>query len=274
MPFTPSGIYWESIGDQNDSAVVLIEGYTGQLIGWRDEFCEMLVSERMRVIRVDNRDIGRSRHEPAGTEYTLGDMAGDVAEVITDSGAGRATVVGQSMGGMIAQHLALDHPDLVEAAVLFYTTPSLAPLATDALQPRFVPPASRDEAVELFIAGYRAAASPGFPYDEERQRALAGRMYDRDPDQSGIPRQRAAISRLGDLRVRLGELTMPVALVHGRDDALISPRGSLEILRHVAHAELHLYSGMGHEIVTPLWSEFVSIITRAARAGRDAHAGR
>lgn len=264
MPTTSSGMYWDSRGHEDDPAILLLEGYTGQLLGWRDEFCDLLVADGFRVIRMDNRDIGLSRHEAAGATYTIADMAGDVVDVLRDAQVTRATIVGQSMGGMIAQHVALDHPEVVDAVVLFYTTPTREIIPSDALQPDFIVPRTREEAIEAFIEANRATASPAYEYDEKAQRTLAGLMWDRDPDQSGISRQRHAVDNFADLRSRLHELAMPVALIHGRDDALIPPRGSLEITEKVAHAELHLYPGMGHEIAAPLWTAFTSIIARTA----------
>jgi pimeloyl-ACP methyl ester carboxylesterase len=89
-------------------------------------------------------------------------------------------------------------------------------------------------------------------------------MFDRDPDRSGFQYQRAAVASMPDLTPRLGELHMPVAVIHGRDDAQIGPRGSERIAAHVPHAELHLYPGMGHEIAPALWDDFARIITRTA----------
>lgn len=267
MPYTPSGMYWDSRGSDNDPAVLLLEGHTGQLVGWRDDFCSLLVKRGLRVIRMDNRDIGLSRHEPAGSSYEIRDMAQDVVDVIADSGSQAVTLVGQSMGGMIAQFVALEHPETISGLTLFYTTPTLEAIAEGAVQTEFTQPASRDEAIEAFLAGNRPTASTDYPYDDDAQRELAGMMYDRDQDFSGIPRQSDAIRRFADLRPRLGELRLPVALIHGRADALIAPQGSIEIMERVPAAELHLYPGMGHEIVRALWHDYVAVIDRTVRRG-------
>lgn len=262
MPTTPSGMYWDTRGPSSAPAVLLLEGHTGQLIGWREQFCDLLVAAGLRVLRMDNRDAGLSRHERAG--YQVADMANDVRDVTHDAGLNQVTIVGQSMGGMIAQHVALDHPELVAGLVLFYTTPDIADIDPAILTAEVTLAETREEAITAFLDGDRSTASPGWEYDEEWKRELAGRMFDRDPDRSGYRYQRAAVASMPDLSPRLSQLQMPVALIHGRDDAQIAPRGSERIAAQIPHAELHLYPGMGHEIAPALWGDFQRIITRIA----------
>lgn len=265
MPTTPSGMYWDRQGPLDGPPVLLLEGYTGQLIGWRDEFCAMLTAKGLRVLRMDNRDIGLSRHEQEGATYSLSDMADDVREVLDDAGIDKATIVGQSMGGLIAQHVALNHPDRVAGLVLFYTTPTINDVNDVVFQGDVLIPQTHAEAIDVFLAGNRDTASPAYAYDEAAQRLLASQMYDRNPDQSGIPRQRNAVKQMPDLTHRLSNITVPVALIHGRDDALISAQGSLRIAEQVPQAELHLYPGLGHEIAKALWPDFVAVIERTVR---------
>ncbi|MEV4954063.1 alpha/beta fold hydrolase [Paenarthrobacter nitroguajacolicus] len=265
MPTTTSGVYWDSQGPSDGPPVLLLEGYTGQLIGWREEFCTMLTDKGLRVLRMDNRDVGLSRHEPEGTTYTIADMANDVREVIDSAHIDQATIVGQSMGGLIAQHVALNHPEVVAGLVLFYTTPTVKDIDENVFEGDIVIPRTRDEAIEVFLEGNRNTISPAYDYDEPAQRLLAGQMYDRDPDQSGIPRQREAIRKMPDLTERLPEITVPAALIHGQDDLLISHQGTLRLWHQLPHAELHLYPGLGHEIARALWPEFGAIITRTTR---------
>ncbi|MFE4079227.1 alpha/beta fold hydrolase [Paenarthrobacter sp. YIM B13468] len=272
MPTTPSGIFYDSQGPVDGPPVLLLEGYTGQLIGWREEFCALLTSRGLRVLRMDNRDIGLSRHEQQGTSYTLADMADDVREVIDAAGIGRATIVGQSMGGLIAQHLALNHPEVVAALVLFYTTPTIRDITEDVFKAEILAPQTRAEAIEVFLEGNRNTVSPAYGYDEAGQRLLAGRMWDRDQDHSGIPRQREAIRQMPELTGRLPEIDVPVALIHGQDDLLISHQGTLRLWHQLPHAELHLYPGMGHEVARVLWPEFGGIITRTTRRALEASA--
>ncbi|BCW05720.1 alpha/beta hydrolase [Arthrobacter sp. NtRootA1] len=271
MPTTPSGMYWDSHGPPDGPPVLLLEGYTGQLIGWREGFCAMLSAKGLRVLRMDNRDIGLSRHEPEGATYTIADMADDVRDVIDSAGLEKATVVGQSMGGLIAQHVALNHPDRVAGLVLFYTTPTIAEVNERVFQGDVVIPQTQAEAIEVFLSGNRDTASPAYDYDEEDQRLLASQMYHRNPDQSGVPRQRQAVRQMPDISDRLPEITVPVALIHGRDDALISHQGSVRIAEQIPQAELHLYPGLGHEIARPLWPDFVATIERTVKRAGEHH---
>ncbi|VXB52274.1 Putative hydrolase [Arthrobacter sp. 9V] len=270
MPTTTSGVYWDSQGPCDGPPVLLLEGYTGQLIGWREEFCTMLTDKGLRVLRMDNRDIGLSRHEPEGTTYTIADMANDVREVIDSADIDQVTIVGQSMGGLIAQHVALNHPEVVAGLVLFYTTPTRMDINENVFEGDILIPRTRDEAIEFFLEGNRNTMSPSYGYDESAQRQLAGQMYDRAPDQSGIPRQREAIRQMPDLTERLPEITVPAALIHGKDDLLISHQGTMRLWHQLPHAELHLYPGLGHEIARALWSDFAEIITRTTRLSLNA----
>lgn len=262
MPTTSSGMYWDTRGPAHAPAVLLLEGHTAQLIGWREEFCDLLVTRGLHVLRMDNRDVGLSRHEQA--PYEIADMAGDVRDVIDDAGLERVTIVGQSMGGLIAQHVALDYPESVAGLVLFYTTSEIRDIDPLVLATEIRIPESREDAVAAFLSGDRATTSPAWGYDEEWKRELADRMFDRDPDRSGLRYQQAAIAGMPDITVRLERLEIPVALIHGRADATIAPRGSERIAEHIPQAELHLYPGMGHEIAPALWDDFARIIARVA----------
>jgi pimeloyl-ACP methyl ester carboxylesterase len=264
MTTTNTGLYFDDRGSADTPAVLLIEGYGGQLIGWRDAFCDLLIERGLRVLRMDNRDIGLSRHHHDDPGYSIADMASDVVEVLDHAGIAQATIVGQSMGGLIAQHVALDFPDRVRSVVLFYTAPSLAAIDPGALEPTPPQPTSRPEAVQAFLTMDRATASPVYGYDEEWKRKLGGEMFDRDPLRDGVPRQREAIASMPDLTPRLHELQMPIAVIHGRDDAVISPAGALTITAEIPQAELHLFPGMGHEVPPALWNDFVPIIARTA----------
>ncbi|MBE7955406.1 alpha/beta hydrolase [Microbacterium sp. R1] len=266
MPVTPSGLFWDSRGPKDAPAVLLIEGHTAQMIGWREPFCDALARRGLRVLRMDNRDAGFSRHELGG--YDLRDMADDVRDVISDAGVTQATLVGQSMGGMIAQHTALRYPDVVAGLVLFYTTPNIVDIHPDILTSQVALVENREDAVEAFLDGDRATASPAWGYDEAFKRELANRMYDRDPSRRGYQNQRDAIARMPDLTQDLQQVAVPTAIIHGRADAMISPRGSERIAQSIAHSELHLYPGMGHEVAPALWDDFEMIISRIATSGQ------
>jgi pimeloyl-ACP methyl ester carboxylesterase len=224
---------------------------------------------------MDNRDVGLSGKfgEPhdIGQAYTLGDMAGDVCSVLDALGLVSAHIVGQSMGGAVAQMVAIDHPARVRSLVLVYTVPSFSPeYLTDDVMQRVaenaaIPPATnRAEAVEAHVANERYAASSAFGFDEDWIREVGGRMYDRGYRPDGIMRQTAMALASGDRSAQLAKLTVPTAIIHGRDDRLLKYQASIKLAELIKSAELHLYPGMGHQVVPELWDEFATIIARTA----------
>lgn len=280
MPYTEGEglrMYYEAEGDESHPPVVLLEGMGAQMIGWRDGFIAELLARDLRVIRMDNRDVGLSGMtggpEDRVASYTLSDMAGDVCRVLDSLGLASAHIVGQSMGGAIAQTMAIDHPDRVGSLVLVYTAPAIEmALLTDELIQRsqeFSPPpvVSREDAIAAFLENERLAGTSAYPSNEAWLRELGGLSYDRGFRPDGIHRQMSVLFTSGDRREALGSLTMPTAIIHGREDRLVKAQASIEMAQLIPQAELHLYPGMGHMVVEPLWSEFAEIIRRTvARA--------
>jgi pimeloyl-ACP methyl ester carboxylesterase len=278
MPYTTpkaSEIYYETQGDPAGRPLVLIEGTGAQLIGWRDDFVDLLTPRGFLVIRLDNRDVGLSHltGEPdvADGGYSLADMADDVIAVLDALGLGSAHVVGQSMGGAIAQHMAIAHPARVKSLVLFYTAPAVhAEFVTDvvlagASPDDLTPPTTLEELVERLMDRTRLNTVPGQAFDDAWARDLIVRSLDRSSRLDGIPRQAAAMFRSGDWREKLDALDVPTAIIHGRDDGLVKIDASFELARRIANAELHLYPHMGHEIARDRWDDFVDIIDTTAR---------
>ncbi|CAN5276666.1 alpha/beta hydrolase [soil metagenome] len=280
MPYTSpqsSEIYYETTGDPADRPLVLIEGLSAQLIGWREAFVDMLAARGFFVIRLDNRDIGLS-HKTGSADvvdggYSLRDMADDVFRALDALGLASAHIVGQSMGGAIAQQMAITRPDRVRSLVLFYTAPAFSPDfvgvgVLDNLPAETPPPmATREQVVEELMARARMSGAPGRPFDETFARDLVVRSLDRCERLDGIPRQIAALVRSGDWRSDLNDLSIPTAIIHGREDQLVKIDAAFELARRIADAELHLYPHMGHEIAPRLWEEYAAIIdTTAARA--------
>jgi pimeloyl-ACP methyl ester carboxylesterase len=269
-------IYFETMGPADGAPLLFIEGFTAQLIGWHDAFCALFVAKGMRVIRFDNRDVGLSqklggpRDLDAG--YTISDMARDGIAVLDALGIARAHVVGQSMGGMIAQVMAIEHPARIASLSLFYTAPAIEGYAlagaaeVDSLgqvQPRL----ARAEAIAAAIDRERQSRSPGFAFDEGWATTLATRSFDRCYAPDGVPRQLAAMLRHASRAAELQALDLPVAILHGRDDALLHVSGALDLAAWLPQSEVHLYAGMGHELPRPLWPDFVAIVARTlARA--------
>jgi pimeloyl-ACP methyl ester carboxylesterase len=268
-------IYYETRGSSDGIPLLFVQGFTWQLIGWREGFCKTFVDRGAFVILYDNRDVGLSQKFGGPDDYdggySLADMANDGFSVLDDLGLTSAHVVGASMGGMIAQIMALSQPSRVRSLNLIYTSPSVDPRyfvpqetqAAAVLGKRF----EREEAIEEFVVRERISASTAYPYDEAWVRELGTRAYDRCYAPDGILRQLCAMIRWAPTLEALGSLEMPSSIIHGRADGRIRAEAALDIGGFLKNSELHIYPGLGHEIPEPLWDEFATIIMRtAARA--------
>ena len=271
---TASGavIAYDVVGRPDDPALVLVQGYSAQLLGWPAAFCGLLADAGFRVIRFDNRDVGRSQRYPGGG-YGIADLAEDTVALLDGLGIDEAHVVGQSMGGMVAQVLALDHPARVRSLGLIYTTPSLryaigADLVSASVQ---TGPAVRDR--EQFAAAYvvaeRHCASTAYPQDIAWLAELGRQMYDRSPDVSGHARQLQAVLTMPDLDDRLGGVSVPTTILAGDADRLIDHAASAALHDLIPGSASTVFPGMGHELPQPLWSEIVSLLTDNARTAGE-----
>jgi pimeloyl-ACP methyl ester carboxylesterase len=279
----------EELGDPDGEPMLLVMGLGAQMIYWDDGFCELLVERGYRLIRFDNRDVGRSTYLRApvpgrvamllGTgrpAYGLDDLADDAVGVLDAFGIDRAHVVGASMGGMIAQVIGYRHPNRVASLGLIMThsgrrTVSMPTRrALVALLSR--PARTRDELVESMVRAFRVIGSPAYPFDEERFREMAGRSYDRGYNPAGSARQLHAITASGDRTRRLREISAPTVVVHGDRDPLVRPAGGRLIARTIPGAQLVSIPGMGHDLPKPAWPQIVDAIDRnAARARVHSH---
>lgn len=283
MPMTTTDdvrIHFETSGSPDGEPVVLIGGGATQLIDWRDGFCDLLVDEGFLVIRFDHRDTGLSTRFGAVDDvdggYSVGEAAVDVLRVLDTLGLDDAHLVGHSMGGIMAQHLALDHPTRVRSMVLMSTIPGIDPvyligpqLTADALRPG--PALPREEAIEQFVASQRAMheAAVGFDFDEADEREHAARQIDRGYEPNGWQRHWSALLRVSDRVDRLRSVTVPTAVVHGTEDSLLRPLAAELLADAVPGAELHLIDGMGHRLERALWPTYVEIVVAtASRAAR------
>jgi pimeloyl-ACP methyl ester carboxylesterase len=281
MPFsTQSGakIFYDTLGPRTDEPLVFIEGLSAQMIAWREPFCQLFIDRGFSVVRLDNRDVGLSQKfgGPADSDggYDLQDMARDTLGVLDTLGLGSAHIVGQSMGGMIAQAMAIMEPGRVRSMTLFYTAPAsakygrddIATMMTQHSAPRL--DASRDAAIEEMVEGQRLCASTAYAFDEDWIRELAGLRYDRCHCPDGPMRQYTAVIKAPDRTPALRELDTPAAIIHGRADRLIKLEAAFDLAAALRNSELHIFPGLGHEIARPLWDEFARIIERTAkRAG-------
>lgn len=287
-------IHYEDMGDENDPAVLLIMGLGAQLVFWRDEFCQKLVDDGLRVIRFDNRDVGlsgrvdgrRTRGSQVGnmvrsflgvrspSVYRLENMADDAAALLDHLGIDRAHVVGASMGGMIAQVLAARHAHRTRGLGVIFSSnnqPCLPPPGPQQLLAVVTgpsPDSPRDVIIENSIRVTRIIGSPGYPASDDRLRADAIAFYDRAHYPQGIARQFNAITGSGSLLHYDRQITAPTVVIHGKADKLMRPSGGKAIAKAIPNARLVLFDGMGHELPEPLWDPIVAELRKTfAEAG-------
>jgi len=268
-------IYYEESGGAGDPVILLVNGFTSQLIQWEDALVDGLVERGFRVIRFDNRDVGlTSRTQgtapaPGSGEpppYTLADMAADGMALLTALGVDRAHVVGASMGGMIVQRMAIDHPDRVLSLTSIMSTTgdrtvgAPTPEAMTALVTP--PPTERDAYIDHSVELWRIIGGPH--YDETRIRNRSGRAYDRAFYRAGAAFQMAAIMADGDRTDELGGVTCPTLVIHGAADPLVGVTGGEATAKAVPGAELLILDDMGHDLPPQVVPRVVDAIARVA----------
>jgi pimeloyl-ACP methyl ester carboxylesterase len=281
-------IAYETFGERDRPPVLLVMGIGTQMIGWHDDFCQALSLGRY-VIRFDNRDVGESTWlegtvdleacaagDTSSAVYTLEDMADDAAALLDALGLASAHVVGASLGGMVAQTLAIRHPGRLRSLTSIMSTtgePGLAQPTEAAAAMLLSPPArSRDEAMERAVASSRVIGSPGFPRDEAELRRRAARAWDRGVNPAGFARQLGAVYASGDRTPALGLVTAPTLVVHGEEDPLIPVSGGRATAAAIPAAELWTVAGMGHDLPRSLWPELIARIGALADAADRARA--
>lgn len=271
---------YETFGDPTHTPVLLVSGLGSQMISYADELCAGIAARGLFVIRFDNRDVGLSTHlHSAGTprlgdvrrgdrssvQYELADMAADTAGLIEVLGLDSVHLVGVSMGGMIAQRVAITYPDRVRSLTSIMSTTgdrSVGGASEAAQAVLYAPPAhDRDAAIQRQLETSRVIGSPGFPLDEEAVRARAGLAYDRAHDPAGVARQMAAIVTSPDRTADLGRVAVPTLVIHGSDDALVNVSGGRATAAAVPGAELVVIDGMGHDLPRALWPDLTDRIT-------------
>jgi pimeloyl-ACP methyl ester carboxylesterase len=276
---------YQEMGEPEGEPLLLTMGLATQMIAWDEEFCAMLAERGFRVVRFDNRDIGRStrireggvpntldlfvgRGDPA---YRLRDMAADTIGLMDHLGIDSAHVVGASMGGMIAQCLAIGYPDRVRSLTSIMSTTGSRRVGHPSYRTFGLllgkRPREREAAIERVVKTFRTIGSPGYPFEEEHIRDLAGRSFDRGHSQAGIARQLHAITASGDRTSHLRKLEVPTAVIHGKNDVLVNPSGGRATAEAIPDARLKMIDGMGHDMPRALWPTFAEeIACNAARA--------
>lgn len=277
MPRAKNGqveLEYESFGDEAAPAILLINGLGSQMTRWPADFCETLAARGYRVVRMDNRDTGLSTWFKPGESYSLSDMAADAMAVLDAAAIARAHVAGVSMGGMITQAIAINHPD----RVLSITSIMSATGAPGTMDPTpeagavltLAPPDPAAD-YEAFLANAVKNAeiigSPAYPWPPGalRERAIAEHARAFNP--TGSARQMGAIRGDGDRTERLSKLKVPAVVLHGADDPLVRLIGGETTAAAIPGAELRVVPGMGHDLPPALHDTFIdAILAAVARA--------
>jgi pimeloyl-ACP methyl ester carboxylesterase len=293
-PNTGIELFYEDQGDRQAEVILLVMGLGAQMTLWPDELVAALVGEGFRVIRYDNRDIGLSQKMegqrapspavqvlrkkigfPAKIPYTLRDMADDGIGLLDALGIARAHVVGASMGGMIAQLMAVHHADrLMTLTSIMSTTGNgkLPQAEKRAIEALTAPLKALDEETVVahglnIIRNIGTPDSPEFPFDEAYQRERVLRGVRRSVYPPGLPRQLAAIIDDGCRRARLASVRTPTLVLHGEADPLVRPAAGEDTARHISGSRLVTIPGWGHDLPIPLVPRLAAEIAGHARGG-------
>ena len=277
MPRAKNGsveLEYETFGGAEAPAILLINGLGSQMTRWPVEFCERLAGKGYRVIRFDNRDVGKSTWFDPGDAYTLSDMAADAVAVLDAAGVAKAHVAGMSMGGMIAQLVAIEHPGRVLSLTSIMSatgapgTMDPAPAASKVLSAPAPDPKLDFEAfVAHGVKNAQIIGSPAYPFEEAALRQRVIDEYERAFTPTASQRQMAAIRADGDRTERLRKLNVPTVVLHGADDPLVQVIGGEATAQAIPGAELRVVPGMGHNLPPSLYDTFIdAILAAAARA--------
>ncbi len=290
MQIPSNGIHLEveDHGSASGEPLLLIMGLGMQLVAWHEDFVQSLVARGFRVIRFDNRDIGLSKNfddrgvpslgwntlkfmmrMKVDSSYSLADMADDSAGVLDALGIPSAHVCGASMGGMIAQQMAVRHPTRVKSLTLMMTTsgarhlPGPTMKARGALMSR--PKASDiDSIVAHYVGLYKTIGSPAYPPGDEWLTKRLNMSVRRSHRPQGTARQMMAIAADGDRTALLGRIKVPTQVLHGAADPLVPVEAGRDLARKISGAEIDVIPGMGHDLPMALWPRFVAGISTAA----------
>lgn len=274
-------IEYESFGDPSHPAVLLVSGFTAQLLMWPEEFCRIIAEAGFRVVRFDNRDCGLSskldgtavdtdgviraallEEAVPAVPYTLSHMAADAVGLLDALGIERAHVIGGSMGGMIVQVMSIEHPTRVA---------SLTSIMSNSGEPEFGQPTP--EAMEALVAAppttrdaYIEASKNWMVWQSkkhssvEQNRIDAAASFDRSFYPEGAPRQLAAIYASGRRTDGMRSITAPTLVIHGTDDTLIAPSGGVRAAELIPNARLDMIDDMGHDLPRALWPRITGSI--------------
>jgi pimeloyl-ACP methyl ester carboxylesterase len=278
-------IEYEVIGE--GQPLLMVQGFAGQLVMWDDELCAAFVDRGFQVIRYDHRDIGKSTYfddlgipdivgslvraytkRPVSAPYTLYDMADDGIGILDHLGIDRAHVFGCSMGGMVAQCMAIRHPARLKSVTSVMSTTGARwasiprPRALRAMLKR--PPRDAQGAARQLVDFFRVVRGPRFAFDEDRLFELGKRVHSRAFHPQGAARHLAAIAATGDRTPGLKKVELPFLVIHGTHDPLVPVLGGVATHRAVKGSRLKLIQGMGHELPSGAWPMITGAVARHA----------
>jgi len=280
-------ICYEIFGEPTAEPMLLIMGLGAQMVLWDDAFCEQIAARGFRVIRFDNRDIGQSSKLsggkrlgavellklrflkiPVAAPYRIIDMARDTTGLMDVLGIKSAHLVGASMGGMIAQEVAISFPERVRSLTSIMSTtgnPKVPPPTKEAAAMLMAPPpTTREEYFARFAQTWKILRVGSFPEDEALDPSRAARIYSRGLNPAGVGRQLRAILASGSRKTRLASVTAPTLVIHGTVDPLVHPMGGRDTAASIPGARLLMIEGMGHAIPIPMWPQIIGAIAEHA----------
>jgi pimeloyl-ACP methyl ester carboxylesterase len=278
---------YEIFGDADAEPMLLIMGLGAQMIQWDDEFCRQLAARGFRVIRFDNRDIGKSStltggkrvtaldlfklrflRIPVSAPYRLSDMAKDTIGLMDALAIKSAHLVGVSMGGMIAQEATILFPERVRSLTSIMSTtgnPNMPPPTREAAAMLMAaPPTTKEEYFARFAQTWKVLRAGSFPEDEALDQGRAERSFARGLNPAGAGRQLRAILASGSRKERLGSVKTPTLVIHGTVDPLVRPEGGRDTAASIPGAKLLMVKGMGHALPIPMWPQIIDAIDKHA----------
>ncbi len=284
-------IFYDSFGAKSNPAMLLVGGLGWQMTAWEEAFCKQLADAGFYVIRFDSRDAGlssqfdehgvpdmaaivkdlQSNRKPK-VPYTLDDMAADGVGLMDALGIENAHICGTSLGGMIVQCMAINHPDRILSMTSIGSTtgnpklprPPQSEAVTMAAAERIN---DRKAAIQRALDLNRLAGSPGFPTKRNSIVEKAGAAYDRAFSAEGVSRQMAAVIAHGDRRAALRKLNVKALIIHGTDDPLVLPTDGIDTHENIPGSKLCLIEGMGHEVPQGAWDWIISEIRQLVVGG-------
>lgn len=291
-------IEYESFGKESDPTILLIMGFSAQMTMWPTSFCEALAAKGFRVIRFDNRDVGKTTHlsdmgapdladamgkmmsgQAVNPPYTLLDMANDAVGLLDGLGIDKAHIAGASMGGMITQLVAINFPHKTKSMISIMSTtgrrelPQATPEAMAALT---TPPASdsREDRIKAGINTWKVIGSPGYPASDEELQTTVAREVDRVPyDPAGIARQMVAIFAAPPRNDALKDVAVPALVIHDADDPLIPVEGGKDTAASIPGAKLVIVPGMAHDFtqsIAQVYAKHIGEFVASVEAGEKA----